>query len=487
MRVASLKTSFLFNVLNTVTGLLFPLITFPYAARVLMPEGIGTIYFLEAIVAYITLLTSLGIPMYAVREVARIRHDERLRNEVTFEILLLHAILTLIGYVAVYVIAVTVNKVKSDSLLFFVLSTGIFFNTIGVAWFYQAVEDFRYITIRSLVVRTLSLIALFIFVKTKEDLMYYAIINVCGTVGNNIFNFFRLKKYVSVSYLDFKRLNLTRHIKPTLKLFILTLVISLYVQLDTIMLGFMKSEEAVGFYTGASKITKVTLGLVTALGTVVLPRLSNFANTHQQTQFTALSKKALGLTVAMVLPMSVGIFILSDLIILLFCGSNFAPSILPLQILSPLITIIGLSAIVGVQILYSLGKENVMITATLIGAAINITMNIFFIPLFAQNGASISTLVAEFCVLFTMIILGRKYIPFQLYDKKYMNYFWGTVIMACVVYPIAKFSEQSPILTVGMSVSAGVAVYFGFLFVLRDTLIEEIKLAVVNFKQRKKN
>lgn len=272
MKTASIKTNFILNLINTVSGLLFPLLTFPYASRILLADGIGQIQFFDSIIAYITLFSSLGIPIYAVRELARHREDKRERSKLTTEILLLHGLLMFIGYVAVYALVVSVTKIRADVPLFLILSAGIFFNTIGVQWFYQAIEDFKYITIRSITTRLVCLIALFLFVHTKEDLLYYGIIHVGGTVGNNIFNFFRLRKYISVKLVDFSELNWKRHLKPALRFFVLNIIISIYTQLDTLMLGFMKNDTVVGYYTSAMKSSKIVLGIVSALTAVLLPR-----------------------------------------------------------------------------------------------------------------------------------------------------------------------------------------------------------------------
>ena len=188
----SIKKNFILNLINVLSGLLFPLITFPYTSRILMPDGIGLVQFFQTIIGYIALCTALGIPIYAVREIARIKDNQIECNKITVEILLLHSCLTLIGYVIVVVLITTVAKIQVDIPLFSLLSANLFFSAIGALWFYQGIEDFKYITIRALVVRTLSLIALFIFVKEKTDLFYYAAISVLAEVGGNIFNFFRL-------------------------------------------------------------------------------------------------------------------------------------------------------------------------------------------------------------------------------------------------------------------------------------------------------
>ena len=376
----SIKNNFLLNLSTTITGLLFPLITFPYASRILMADGIGQVQFFQSIIDYVSLCTALGIPLYAVREIARIRDNKELRSRTTIEILLLHAILTLVGYIVVFILAKTVAKIEIDASLFFLLSTTLFFNTIGVAWFYQAIEDFKYITLRSLFVRILSLVALFIFVKTKQDLFYYAGILVIGTVGNNIFNFFRLRKYIKLSKGEFKRLNLLRHLIPALKIFILNLVISIYVNLDSVMLGFLKNEESVGYYAAATRLTKAILGIVSSLGAVLLPRFSNMITNGQKEEFQLLANKAASFTIALSLPMSVGLIFMAAPIIHIFCGNGFEPSILTLKLVAPIVLFIGLSGIIGMQILYPQGREKYVIISTMVGACINLLINYLLIP-----------------------------------------------------------------------------------------------------------
>ena len=146
----SLRVNYIFNMLNTVTGLLFPLITFPYASRIMLADGIGQVNFFQSI----TLLTCLGIPMYAIRKIASVRDDVAERNKVAIEILLLHATLSLIGYVIVALLAAFVSDIQVNIPLFFILGLTIFFTAIGCEWFYQGVEDFKYITIRGLIVKT---------------------------------------------------------------------------------------------------------------------------------------------------------------------------------------------------------------------------------------------------------------------------------------------------------------------------------------------
>ena len=478
----SIKNNFLLNLSTTITGL-FPLITFPYASRILMADGIGQVQFFQSIIDYVSLCTALGIPLYAVREIARIRDNKELRSRTTIEILLLHAILTLVGYIVVFILAKTVAKIEIDASLFFLLSTTLFFNTIGVAWFYQAIEDFKYITLRSLFVRILSLVALFIFVKTKQDLFYYAGILVIGTVGNNIFNFFRLRKYIKLSKGEFKRLNLLRHLIPALKIFILNLVISIYVNLDSVMLGFLKNEESVGYYAAATRLTKAILGIVSSLGAVLLPRFSNMITNGQKEEFQLLANKAASFTIALSLPMSVGLIFMAAPIIHIFCGNGFEPSILTLKLVAPIVLFIGLSGIIGMQILYPQGREKYVIISTMVGACINLLINYLLIPQYGQYGAALGTVIAEFMVTVIMILLGRKYLPINILSKQNLHYLIGSIVISILLAFLFVFPlHEVNYLLIGILLS--VIVYYAYLLMIKDTLALQLKKLLLSiFKQ----
>ena len=479
----SIKNNFLLNLSTTITGLLFPLITFPYASRILMADGIGQVQFFQSIIDYVSLCTALGIPLYAVREIARIRDNKELRSRTTIEILLLHAILTLVGYIVVFILAKTVAKIEIDASLFFLLSTTLFFNTIGVAWFYQAIEDFKYITLRSLFVRILSLVALFIFVKTKQDLFYYAGILVIGTVGNNIFNFFRIRKYIKLSKGEFKRLNLLRHLIPALKIFILNLVISIYVNLDSVMLGFLKNEESVGYYAAATRLTKAILGIVSSLGAVLLPRFSNMITNGQKEEFQLLANKAASFTIALSLPMSVGLIFMAAPIIHIFCGNGFEPTILTLKLVAPIVLFIGLSGIIGMQILYPQGREKYVIISTMVGACINLLINYLLIPQYGQYGAALGTVIAEFMVTVIMILLGRKYLPINILSKQNLHYLIGSIVISILLAFLFVFPlHEVNYLLIGILLS--VIVYYAYLLMIKDTLALQLKKLLLSiFKQ----
>lgn len=471
--VSSLKTNVVLNFVNTITGIIFPVITFPYAARVLMPDGIGAVNFLLAIVNYIVLLTSLGIPMYAVREIAKFRDDIDQRNKITVEITLLSVSLCLFGYVIVWILGEFVPQIHTLVNLFYILSLVILFTGIGVQWFYQGIEDFKFITIRALIIRTLAALSLFLFVKDKSDLLIYGLVVVGSTVGNNVINFVHLRKFISLSVIKWRELRILRHLKPALRIFILNLIISLYINLNSVMLGFIQGDESVGLYTAGIKMSHVILSLVTSLGVVMLPRCSNLVQTGRIDEFATIGNKSMRLVMGLALPLTIGLMLLAQPIIHIFCGTDFTKSVSVLYWTAPIILFVGITNVIGIQILYPQNQEKIVIWSTIGGAVINLLLNIPLIPLYAQNGAAISTFAAELIVLVIQIILGRKYIPFKLLDIKLLPYLVATLLMVCVIGVIQTFihAEWGVIIA---SLLIGTLTYVGSLLYFRDELVLEM-------------
>lgn len=462
----SLKTNFVYNLINTSLGILFPIISFPYASRILMAKGIGEVNFFQSIIQYIVLFTSLGIPMYAIREVAKIRDNKAERNNTLLEILILNLVFTIVGYIAVFIIINTVAKVQVNIPLFLVLSFSIILTTIGCDWFYQAIEDFKYITIRGIVVRSCALVFLFVFVRTEKDLLYYAISITIGSLGGNVFNFFRLKKYVEFSELFTGNLKPFRHFKPVLRIFMLNLIISIYINLNVIMLGFMKNNESVGFFTSATKLTQVILTIVTSLGTVLLPRMSHMISNNLMDEFKVLAQKSLDFIIMVTLPIMMGLILLADYLIMIFCGSDYIPAIPTLQILAPIILFIGVSNVFGIQILYPQGKERIVIFATAAGAVVNFIMNLWLVPKYSQDGAAIATFVAELLVTGLMCLVGRRLLWVS-WQKSYWTYIIATLIMGMVIY-IIKLLNFNFVIDFITCLGVGSIVYFIILIITKD-------------------
>lgn len=469
----SVKVNYILNLINTGTQMLFPLITFPYVCRVIEADGIGQINFFQSIISYISLFTCLGIPMYAIREIARDRSDVVQMNRTATEILLLHSMLTLVGYAIVAILCLTVPQIQVNIPLFLILSLTIFFTAIGCEWFYQGIEDFKYITIRGLIIKTVSVVLLFIFVKSKTDLLYYGCYTVFGVLGGNIFNFFRLRKYIHRENIIFSELHIKRHIKPVLKVFSFSVVTSIYLQLNTVLLGFLKNALAVGYFAAATKVMQMLLKMSACLGSVMMPRASHLIAENKEAEFNRLIQKSYDFTLAIALPMTIGLIFCAPSLITALCGVKFEHSILPSQIIAPIILMVAISNIFGIQVLFPKGKINIVTLCCGIGAAADLILNLCLIPFFSYIGTSIAYLGAEVASTVSMYFIGRKYIPIIYFKKSHLTYALGCIVMALALYGISLL--QLPTLTILLLQGCcGVLAYFIILCICKDEMLVQI-------------
>ena len=473
----SVKYNYILNLVNIVLGIVFPLITFPYVTRILTPEGIGKVQFYSTIIEYVTLFVALGIPLYGVREIAKVRDNKELRNKITVEVLVLHLILTIIGYIAIFILCLIVSQIQENQTLFLIISISLALGTIGTQWFFQAIEDFTYITIRSLIVRVIGLILLFVLVRNGDDVLQYAIVLTCGSAGNNVFNFVRLKKYISIDVFR-NHLEPFHHLVPTLKIFLLNVTVGIYTQLATLLLGTIQTNEAVAYYAMPQRIANVVLCVVTALSGVLLPRLSNYIGNHQSDQFKDLGNKAITFVLAITLPMAVGLMLLSESITVVMFGETYHSSYLVLVIWAPIIAIIGLSQVYGKSLLYSTGHELLMTFCTFLGMLTFLLVGILGIIHYSFYGAAVASLIAEGVVTLSMMIIGRKYHPCTIFRKENLTYLMASLIMSVPVY-LCTFLDSN-ILTIIAGVISGIVTYCLILAIRKDLFYIEVKDYLIN-------
>lgn len=468
--MSSLKNNVVLNYINTLASIVFPLITFPYAARILLPEGIGLFNFQNSIIGYITLLSSLGIPLYAVREVARVRDNVEERNRVTVEIALLSLILAAGGYVIVFAVGELVPQINAHLSLFYILSLSILFTALGVSWFYTAIEDFKFITVRGLIFRALFLVALFLFVKSKEDLLIYGVIIVGSTVGNEFINFIHLRKFINIFKLNWSKVNIFRHLKPSFSIFVLNLSASLYVQLNPVMLGFLSDNTQVGYYTAGSKLSYIILSVVTSMSTVLIPHVSNMIQVHDAEKFKQLITKVYHYYMALALPFTIGLIVLSVPLTLVICGNSFYEASYVTAITAPVIIFVSITNIIGFQVLYPYGKENYVTYSTIGGAVINLIVDIPLILLWGSKGAAIATFCAELAVLLIEVRLARRYIPFKFFDDCIKLYVLSSILMGVAVFLTSGLFNK-PIIQLLVPTCVGIVVYFLILYYKKDDIL----------------
>ena len=494
MTQKSIKKNFAYNTILRILNIIFPIITFPYVARVLSPEGIGKVDFSLSIIQYFVLIANLGIPTYAVRECAKIRDDKDKLTQTFQEIFGINMLALVLSYILFTFVILNVNQLNSYRKILIIASFNILTTSIGMEWFYQAIEEYKYITIRSIFVKLISLVAIFLFVRDENDIIIYALITVLSTSLGYIYNFIHVRKYIYF-FKRYRHYNFKRHLKPILLLFAMNLSVSIYVNLDKVMLGFLADDTAVGLYTAANKMVKVILALVTSLGVVLLPRMSYYIENNEDILVKRLINKSFNFILMISIPATIGIFMLAEAIILLYAGPNYIEAIPTIRIISPIIIAIGLSNLIGIQILTSYGKEKITLVSTLIGAIINFTLNLLLIPSMQQNGAAIGTIVAESSVTIIQLIFAHSYLKGNVKWKTICSYLFGGALIVLVTSTL-KYLIANILLFTFLSVMLSIFAYFGFLYIIKNEMVYEminkslvlIKRMFANyFNRRRKN
>lgn len=471
MQEKSLKKNAVLNVIKTMMGIIFPIITFPYASRILLPEGIGKVNFANSIVSYFTLIASLGIGNYATREAAKLRDNIPELRKFIKEILLINFIAIIIAYILFFTSLVLIPKLQEYKLLLLISSLTIFFNAIGIGWFYTAIEEYTYITIRSIAFQVINVIFLFTFVKTKNDIYLYALMNVIAATGSNVCNFIHLRHFVSLK--GKQTLEIKKHLKPIFVLFGLSAVTSLYTIFDSTMLGFFATDSQVGYYSAATKINKMVLIVVTSIGGVLFPRLSYYSGKEDKTEFYNLLLKGFSITLCIAIPCTLGLHFLSTPITLLFSGENYLPSVPVMKIMNPIIVIISISNFIGIQYFLPIGKEKITLYSVIIGAVTNFTLNLILIPKYQALGAGIATLIAETSVTLYQLFCARKDINYKKLLLNFLEFSFAGSLMSLFVIVVLKEIDiifaQIMISTLG-----GAIIYYVILIMLRNRIVFDI-------------
>ncbi len=408
MKVRSIKSNYMLNIIRLTSSLLIALFTMPYINRVLGPEYLGKIEYIISIVNYFILFSGLGIPLYGVKQISKVRDNREELSKVICELLFLLLATTLTAYTVLFSFLFLTSGLNDYKLLIIIMSSMILLTNIGLEWLYQGLEDQLYITVRTLIIRVISLVLIFLFVKSVDDYLLYGGIVVFSMVGGNVFNIFRAKRYIYLHHLKVSNLNIIRHVKPAFAMFIASISVSIYVQIDTFLLGYISGDLYVGYYSVANKLNRFAIIFVTTLGIVMLPRLSNLWINNRPEYYRLLNYSFIALMLFSV-PTSVYILVFSESIINIIGGLKFNESILTMRILAPISFLVAIAYYSAFLVLYVRNKEiaySVIVTLT---AILSIILNIILIPKYNHNGAAISQLISEIFGCMLLVFTLKKY------------------------------------------------------------------------------
>lgn len=402
----SLKLNFIMNAILTMSSFVFPLISFPYVSRVLLPVGTGKVAFATSLISYFLMFAQLGIPTYGVRACAKVRDDRAALTKTAHELLIINLVMSAIAYGALFGAIFLIPQLRAEKLLYIVVSLTIICTTIGMEWLYKALEQYTYITVRSIIFKFVSLVAMFLLVRAEKDYVIYGGITILASSASYIFNFIHVRKYISlkpVGGYSFKP-----HLKAVAIFFAMACATTIYTNMDVVMLGFMTNDETVGYYNAAVRIKTIMVSIVTSLGTVLLPRASYYVQRGMMEEFRTITRKALNFVLVAATPIMLYFILFAKQGIFLLSGDAYAGSILPMQLIMPTLLLIGLSNILGIQILVPTGREKTVLISVIAGAVTDVICNAVLIPRFGAAGSAVSNTVAELVVLIVQIIALRK-------------------------------------------------------------------------------
>lgn len=408
-QISNVKKNTLFNMIKSIFGIIYPLITFPYISRVLLTENVGKINFGNSVVSYFSLVASLGVTTYAVRECSKYKGDRVKLGEVSSQILTINIWSTIIAYLALGITLIVARPLDNYRMLIIIQSSTILFTTLGADWLNTAMEDFRYIAVRTMGMQVFSLILMFIFVRKPQDYLIYAIISVIASSGANIINIFYRRRYCKTKFalhIDWKK-----HLPPILLLFSLILSQTIYTSSDTTILGLYKGDFQVGLYSTSVKIYNIVNTVVASVAWVVMPQLSaNFAK-HDYNQINKLLKYSLNFIIVLGLPCLVGLNVITKEIILLIAGESYLGAELSLRILTFSLACSFISGWIGNMMMLPAGKEKICLKSSIVSAVVNIVLNLILIPIWGLNAAATTTAISEFLG----IIIKRPYIDREIH------------------------------------------------------------------------
>ncbi len=466
----SVAVNLVANGIKTLMSVLFPLITFPYASRILGAEGIGKVNYANSIISYFSLVAALGISTYAIREGARIRNNRKEFNKFAKEMLRINMVTAVVTYIG-FCVFLCLPILKSYKTLLVVFSLGIWFTTIGMEWLFVIQEEYEYITKRAVLFQFVSLILLFALVRSREDYVWYAALTVISSGGSAILNLWHSRKLVD--WRQKCQYNYRQHIKPILLIFGTSVASNIYMTMDTTMIGALQGDAATGIYTAASKINLVISTLIGTISSTILPRVSYYIGNDLHEKYRELMKTSANILFLISMPAVIGMICTSDLLILLFSGKEFIAGSLAAKILSVRVLVGAINRILAYQICIPYKKEKDVLVSTIAGAVFNLIANTLLIPLWGTTGASIATLCSEIVVFIVLTMYSKKFFDTRILYDRLPVYFLATVWFFAVRYVVNIFAVGI-IMKLLITVAICGAGYFAVLLVIKDKFIVDI-------------
>lgn len=445
-----IKKNFVYNNLLNITNIVIPLLVFPYISRILGPEKLGVVSFTISLVLTFGIVASLGLPIYGIREIAKVKNNKKNLSKTFSELFFLQLIWLVIATI-IYGIWLYISDTLVDDNTLKLLSFFHLISLVGLLyWFYHGIENYKVITVTNLMSKLIMVVLTYVLIKEQEDYWLYYALTILAFFLSAFFNIVYAFKKVNLTT---KELNFKRHFKAILILFATQIAIGIYVNFDIVFLGYLSTDTEVGYYTPANRIIKIALVFITSLGTILVPKITRFIKEKDFTEAKKTITKSLQFVALFALPFMFATYFLSEEIITIFAGKQYAKSVFLLQVATPLIFIIGLSNVFGIQVLVPYHKEKELMISVCIGVVFNIVLSLILIPKFNALGAVLVLIITEIIITLITYYFINKYklvsfplksifkyllfalvgIPIFVFLKSYLEGFWYLFI-SFIVY-----------------------------------------------------
>lgn len=417
----SLKGNFIYSTILTFSTYLVPLMVFPYISRILGVDSIGAIDTIDNIIDYCILFSMMGMSTLGIREIAKYKNDKKRLQETFNNLFWLNVISTIVVFFFLIVTTICIPTLQQRIVLLTIGSFKLFANLFWIEWFYRGLEDFKYITIRSVIVRLLFIVSVFVFIKEKSDFTLYYILFVSIVIINAICNWTYKRNKVS---LRFKHIALKTYAKPFIILGIFAMLSAIYTKLSIPVLSFTCGDTEAGYYATATRMYQVVIALISSLISVLIPRMSVLIREGNYREISHLFELAFKLLFFISLPIIWYVEFLAPDIIMIFAGSGFEQAAIPMRIVIFQVLIIGSEQIYIMQLLIPLNKDKKVAVAGLCGVITWAILSTILVPLWHGIGTSIVWVATESVVLLIAIY----------YIKKAMGYHypWKLFFLSCI-------------------------------------------------------
>lgn len=470
-----LVKNYIYNTLYQILVLIVPLVTTPYVSRILGVTNIGIFQYAQSVATYFVLVGAVGTSLYGQREIAYLQDNLVESTKAFWEIELFRVIGVVISTI-VYFLSLCIHGEYPD--VYLVLIIEVLATAFDISWFFMGKEEFKLTVIRNTIIKLSGVVCVFLFVKSPDDLLIYTACMTFPIFIGNISLWFSLKDYlikITISYSELFR-GIIARLTRIFILFLPQVAMEVYLVLDKTMLGLLgTSVDQVGYYSQAQKIVKVVLSIVTSLGVVMLPTMSSFFARGDKEGIKESIIKAFRFIFIISFALMFGLCAVAERFVPIFFGEGYDPVIILMIIISPIIVIIGISTVFGRQYLLPTNQQKEFTISIIIGAVVNVVLNIVLIPIMDAVGASIATVLAELTITVIQAWLVRKQLPLKQCFRSIFKYaiFGAIMYFACI--SVGHYLPQNKIWAIGLIVITGMIVYFLELLISRDSFFEEIK------------